>query len=220
MADMEDEVDAARSVDLYAVLGACVSTQVNSLVFSFFISQCPPFFFGRSQPSLPKSLSCLSLSLPPPHHVAPGLEKASATSETIKKTYRKLALKWHPDKNQGDEDAQEKFKEISKAYSILSDPKKRKYYDDTVGGCTSCTGGCTAVEFTRPRLRRPTPPAMNAVGTIALESAWFQPLSVYSVKNWASKQPSNGFQSWASKLLSNGSTCAAPTTRGTWRTWT
>lgn len=59
-----------------------------------------------------------------------GLEKG-APADKIKKEYRKLALKWHPDKNQGDESAQEKFKEISKAYSILSDPKKRKYYDDT-----------------------------------------------------------------------------------------
>ena len=43
-----------------------------------------------------------------------GLEKG-AGADKIKKEYRKLALKWHPDKNQGDEGAQEKFKEISKA---------------------------------------------------------------------------------------------------------
>ena len=59
------------------------------------------------------------------------MDKKEATPDAIKKTYRKLALKYHPDKNQGDEGAQEKFKEISKAYSILSDPKKKKYYDET-----------------------------------------------------------------------------------------
>jgi curved DNA-binding protein CbpA len=53
-----------------------------------------------------------------------GLEKATATAADIKREYRKLALRWHPDKNQGDTAAQERFKEISKAYSVLSDVKK------------------------------------------------------------------------------------------------
>ena len=60
-----------------------------------------------------------------------GLEKATATAADIKREYRKLALRWHPDKNQGDVAAQEKFKEISKAYSVLGDAKKREYYDKT-----------------------------------------------------------------------------------------
>ena len=60
-----------------------------------------------------------------------GLEKATATDADIKREYRKLALRWHPDKNQGDTAAQERFKEISKAYSVLSDVKKREYYDKT-----------------------------------------------------------------------------------------
>ena len=60
-----------------------------------------------------------------------GLEKATATAADIKREYRKLALRWHPDKNQGDTAAQERFKEISKAYSVLSDVKKREYYDKT-----------------------------------------------------------------------------------------
>ena len=51
--------------------------------------------------------------------------------DEVKKAYRKLCLKWHPDKNQGDTAAQERFKEISKAYSVLSDVKKREYYDKT-----------------------------------------------------------------------------------------
>lgn len=57
-----------------------------------------------------------------------GVDK-NATDEQIKKSYRKLSLKYHPDKNPGNKEAEEKFKEISEAYSILSDPQKRQQYD-------------------------------------------------------------------------------------------
>jgi molecular chaperone DnaJ len=53
----------------------------------------------------------------------------NASDEEIKKAYRKLAMKYHPDRNQGDKKAEEKFKEIKEAYEVLSDPQKRALYD-------------------------------------------------------------------------------------------
>ncbi len=58
-----------------------------------------------------------------------GVDK-NATTDEIKKAYRKLAIKYHPDKNQGDENAANMFKDITEAYSVLSDEDKRNKYDN------------------------------------------------------------------------------------------
>ena len=57
-----------------------------------------------------------------------GVKKTDSDAD-IKKAYRKLAMKYHPDHTKGDKNAEEKFKKISEAYAVLSDKDKRKEYD-------------------------------------------------------------------------------------------
>ncbi|MBF0318551.1 MAG: molecular chaperone DnaJ [Nitrospirae bacterium] len=73
----------------------------------------------------------------------------SATPDELKKAYRKMALKYHPDRNSGDKEAEEKFKEINEAYSCLSDAKKRAHYDrfGTMDGMGGMGGGAADFGF-------------------------------------------------------------------------
>jgi len=77
-----------------------------------------------------------------------GVEK-SASADEIKKAYRKMAIKYHPDKNPGDKEAEEKFKEAAEAYDVLSNPDKKQRYDQFghagVGGAAG--GGFNAGGF-------------------------------------------------------------------------
>jgi hypothetical protein len=81
-----------------------------------------------------------------------GLTKG-ATAEDIKKAYRKLARKYHPDMNPGDKAAETRFKEVSEAYEVLSDSDKRKKYDqfgqywNQVGNRSQWSGSGTNVDF-------------------------------------------------------------------------
>ena len=106
--------------------------------------------------------------------------KKNATADEIKKSYRGLAKKFHPDKNKGNKDAENRFKEISEAYAVLSDTEKREQYDrlgkeafrsgsggNPFGGAGSPFGGFDFSQFTNARGRggrRPSPGAGGAGG--------------------------------------------------------
>src|ERR1700758_2570247 len=74
--------------------------------------------------------------------------KKSASAEEIRKAFRKLARKYHPDVNPGDKSAEEKFKALSEANDVLSDPKKRKIYDQ-VGFYSDNIDPATAEAYAR-----------------------------------------------------------------------
>src|SRR5438132_4851747 len=78
------------------------------------------------------------MALRPDYYKTLGVDK-KASAEEIKKSYRKLARKYHPDRNPDDKQAESRFKEISQAYDVLSDPEKRKQYDSGTG--PFATGG-------------------------------------------------------------------------------
>ena len=74
-----------------------------------------------------------------------GLER-TASSDDIKKAYRRLSKEWHPDKHKGDKDAETKFKEINEAYETLNDPQKKKMYDQ-FGRTGNGAGGAGGFDF-------------------------------------------------------------------------
>src|ERR1700692_1013034 len=74
--------------------------------------------------------------------------KKSASADEIRKAFRKLARKYHPDVNPGDKSAEEKFKSLSEANEVLSDPKKRKIYDQ-VGFYSDIIDATTAEAYAR-----------------------------------------------------------------------
>jgi molecular chaperone DnaJ len=83
----------------------------------------------------------------PDYYKTLGVGKGASDAE-IKKSYRKLARQYHPDRNPGDKKAEERFKEISQAYDVLSDAEKRKQYDRGSGPFGGFTGGFDPGSFT------------------------------------------------------------------------
>eukprot|EP01133_Synstelium_polycarpum_P002495 gene2495-2841_t len=93
----------------------------------------------------------------PDYYKVLGVEN-NADVDTIKKAYKKMALKYHPDRNRGvnEKEAEEQFKMISEAYAVLSDPEKRRDYDAVmrggIGGMPDMMGGGGGVRFRRNQM--------------------------------------------------------------------
>ena len=85
-----------------------------------------------------------------------GVERG-ADADTVKKAFRKLARQYHPDVNPGDKGAEAKFKEVSEAYEVLSDPDKRRRYEQ-FGQYWSQAGGGGGAYRDRRAPRRPRSP--------------------------------------------------------------
>ena len=112
---------------------------------------------------------------------------SNASEKEIKKAYRKLALKYHPDKNAADKNAETKFKEAGQAYSILGDPQKRAHYDQFGDAQEMASGGFDDIFshfgdifggfgefFTNARQRRPQQgPNHNMKVSLAFHEAFF-----------------------------------------------
>lgn len=93
-----------------------------------------------------------------------------ASNEDIKKSYRRLSMKYHPDRNPDDKESEDKFKEISEAYSVLSNEQKRRDYDNPnpLGDGFSPFGGMNP--FHNMRRNRPDPNAPRAGSPLAVEA--------------------------------------------------
>src|SRR5512146_907999 len=83
-----------------------------------------------------------------------------ATEVEIRKAYRKIALQWHPDRNQGNPEATERFKEISEAYGVLIDSSKRLQYDQARQSGTAESFRYTQEDILRDLFRNPSAAAM------------------------------------------------------------
>lgn len=90
------------------------------------------------------------------HYETLGVSRDASDAE-IKKAYRQLSMKYHPDKTNGDKEAEDKFKEVAEAYSVLSDAQKRREYDNPDPFSRLFGGGNPFSGMRRPHVRKPDP---------------------------------------------------------------
>ena len=95
------------------------------------------------------------------------MSTATPAKTISRKAYRKLALQYHPDRNPGDKQAEEKFKEISEAYSVLSDAQKRAQYDQFGHAAFGDGGPVRAVDSTFPAVALKMSSAISSASSSA-----------------------------------------------------
>ena len=109
-----------------------------------------------------------------------------AEAADVKKAYKKLALRWHPDRNRNCESCEEKFREVAKAYETLGDPEKRRVYDATMTSFEDIPSQFS-VQLTLNnydvRARRAQTPASPAEGVFSFKAAALKADARVSAKN-------------------------------------
>ena len=113
-----------------------------------------------------------------------GVQKGANDAE-LKRAYRKLAMRWHPDKNKGDDSAKDKFQEISRAYDVLTDAEKRAIYDKH--GLEGVEGGGGGGGGEGGRFAQATPTSFEWLQLVIAQPLKAQSTSLLSVPEHATR---------------------------------
>jgi len=143
-----------------------------------------------------------------------GVERTAGADE-IKKAYRKLAMKYHPDRNQGNKQAEDQFKEINEAYEVLSDPQKRSRYDMLGDSYSSWQRGGAQGGFNWNDWMNQAQQSAGRTGgaTYRVDASGFEDLFGGGFSDFFNAIFGGGMQGGTTRTSTNRSTSTAQTTR-------